>query len=104
MDISRYGVHETHCCEIHGCKYGDEDCPVVLGIVKQKYECESCDLERSHWNKFSETPPKKTDYYLFVNPDCVPFVAEYIGGKIIDIDGHEIHAKYWTSIYMVPRK
>ena len=23
------GVHQTHCCVVHGCKYGDEDCPVV---------------------------------------------------------------------------
>ena len=37
------GVHETHCCVVHGCKYGDEDCPVVLGKIKQKYICESCD-------------------------------------------------------------
>ena len=37
-----YGVHETHCCINHSCKYGDIDCPVVLGIIKQKYLCESC--------------------------------------------------------------
>lgn len=22
-------VHEIHCCMKHGCKYGDEDCPVA---------------------------------------------------------------------------
>jgi hypothetical protein len=37
----RWGVHETHCCKKHGCKYGDyEDCPVCLGLIKQKYGCE----------------------------------------------------------------
>lgn len=42
-----YGVHITHCCKWHGCKYGDPDCPVVVGIVKQEYLCERCneDLE-----------------------------------------------------------
>ena len=38
------GTHQTHCCIIHGCKYGeDEDCPVVTGKVIQTYFCEDCD-------------------------------------------------------------
>jgi len=32
----------THCCIIHGCKYGHEDCPVYLGKIKQVYLCEYC--------------------------------------------------------------
>lgn len=36
------GVHVTHCCLEHGCKYAEKDCPVESGIVKQKYPCESC--------------------------------------------------------------
>jgi len=39
------GVHTSHCCVRHGCKYGDEDCPVVLGTHKQKYDCEDCDRD-----------------------------------------------------------
>lgn len=35
-------VHSTHCCKIHGCKYGDEDCPVVNGEEVQEYPCEDC--------------------------------------------------------------
>lgn len=38
----RWGVHETHCCEKHGCKYGDEDCPVAIGLTSG-VRCESCD-------------------------------------------------------------
>jgi hypothetical protein len=38
-----YGVHRTHCCLIHGCKYGDEDCPVANGIIEQEYPCEECE-------------------------------------------------------------
>ena len=36
------GVHAAHCCKWHGCKYGDEDCPVVLGKVEQEWPCEYC--------------------------------------------------------------
>ena len=39
------GVHASHCCKWHGCKYGDPDCPVVSGEVEQKYLCEDCDWE-----------------------------------------------------------
>jgi hypothetical protein len=45
MDKIRYGVHRTHCCIVHGCKYGDEDCPVVNREIKQDYICESCSID-----------------------------------------------------------
>jgi hypothetical protein len=35
-------VHTEHCCARHGCKYGDDDCPVALGQKAQSYLCESC--------------------------------------------------------------
>ena len=38
----RYEVHAGHCCQKHGCKYGDPDCPVVLGIIRQDHPCEEC--------------------------------------------------------------
>jgi len=43
-DISEeeWGVHIAHCCEKHGCKYGNPKCPVETGKVKQKYPCETC--------------------------------------------------------------
>lgn len=40
-----YGVHQTHCCVKHGCKYGNRNCPVELGIIAQDYPCEDCDNE-----------------------------------------------------------
>lgn len=36
------GAHKTHCCIMHGCKYMNEDCAVVLDRVKQEYICEEC--------------------------------------------------------------
>lgn len=35
-------VHTEHCCAIHGCKYGKEDCTVYAGGKPQSYACESC--------------------------------------------------------------
>lgn len=40
----KWGVHETHCCETHGCKYGNPECPVELGLTKQEYPCEHNDF------------------------------------------------------------
>ena len=48
------GVHATHCCKWHGCKYGDPDCPVVSGEVEQEYLCEDCDYyleNEEHYRK-----------------------------------------------------
>lgn len=43
-----WGVHRTHCCSIHGCKYGNNNnCPVYLVIIKQDYPCEECNDENS---------------------------------------------------------
>ena len=55
IDPSRYGVHVTHCCVSHGCKYGDVDCPVTTGKLKQKYPCEDCGDE------FDSQMPEEAD-------------------------------------------
>lgn len=43
MKVDKVEVHRTHCCVLHGCKYGDEDCPVVKGKIKQDFICEQCE-------------------------------------------------------------
>lgn len=43
------GIHQTHCCIIHGCKYGDEDCPVVQKVIEQSYLCEDCEPHYNPW-------------------------------------------------------
>ncbi len=40
--VVHIGVHTSHCCAVHGCKYGNSKCPVVLGTHKQQYPCEDC--------------------------------------------------------------
>lgn len=39
----------SHCCPVHGCKYGYNDCPVYTGKVQPEYPrnngCEMCEQE-----------------------------------------------------------
>ena len=45
----RWGVHESHCCPKHGCKYGDDWCPVVLGLTNEhSTHCEMCEYEEDN--------------------------------------------------------
>lgn len=69
MNKSKYGVHRTHCCKTHGCKYGDKDCPVVSGEIKQVYECQDGDINDpcfgiSTADKYEHftSPKNKADY------------------------------------------
>jgi len=34
--------HTTHCCALHGCKYGHKDCPVEMKLVSQEFPCIEC--------------------------------------------------------------
>jgi hypothetical protein len=43
MRVNHIGVHTTHCCLLCGCKYGDDDCPVVLKTHEQEFICEGCE-------------------------------------------------------------
>lgn len=40
----------SHCCPVHGCKYGYDDCPVWLGQVVSEFSmnngCEQCAADR----------------------------------------------------------
>ena len=71
-------VHSTHCCVIHGCKYGDDNCPVVNRIEIQEYPCESCNEFVEGWNlvsdfKYPTIPEGK--YGIMV--ECVVFDPIY---------------------------
>jgi hypothetical protein len=45
MSSEEHACCASHCCLIHGCKYGLPDCPVVLGKVVQDGPCYNCDEE-----------------------------------------------------------
>ncbi len=58
-EMERWGVHKTHCCDKHGCKYGDKDCPVVDGHIKQDHPCETCGMGSKQEGGFYERVGKK---------------------------------------------
>lgn len=67
------GVHQTHCCIIHGCKYCDRDCPVATGKVIQSYNCEDCQdyfnptvthTFEVQSNTFNQLVEKKRTYFV----------------------------------------
>ena len=43
--MSEVGDHAYNCCIVHGCKYGDNNCPVTIGIIRQKHICATCSSE-----------------------------------------------------------
>lgn len=42
MAVNNAGTHVTHCCGLHGCKYGNIECPVENGEATQAYPCQEC--------------------------------------------------------------
>lgn len=50
------GVHTSHCCKWHGCKYNDNSCPVENGSYSQEYPCEVCRFE---WGEYKTRETKK---------------------------------------------
>lgn len=41
--IDNIRVHAAHCCKECGCKYGNDECPVVLEQVNAYYDCSECE-------------------------------------------------------------
>lgn len=74
VDKDHYGVHQTHCCFVDGCKYCDDDCPVVSGEIAQEYNCEDCpsyaksnvihtiNVDSETYKKYEENA---TSFYMF---------------------------------------
>ncbi len=81
MDKSKYGVHRTHCCIRHGCKYGDENCPVVNKKIKQEYLCEECGDEGIKTiDELFESKKLKYKIYDKVNKECVDLHKYCVNG------------------------
>lgn len=59
-----WGVHRTHCCKKHGCKYSYEYCPVVLGHIKQDYKCESGDFDNGCFEPEIAELQKQEGYFF----------------------------------------
>lgn len=51
MEVDKIGVHATHCCILHGCKYGEKDCPVTNGKITQVYPCQDCRTQGEYFGR-----------------------------------------------------
>ncbi len=56
----------SHCCTEHGCKYSDDECPVVLGIC-EGVRCEYCGLEEEGY--YDHPSPDTEDPEKYIPPD-----------------------------------
>jgi len=90
---------QTHCCILHGCKYGKATCKVASGEVKQEYPCEDCG---PHWMSGPEELYVLCDELeydgsnnvgLFSSAEAARMYAEHIEGKRLNWDA-ETRAKY----------
>lgn len=94
-----WGVHRTHCCKKHGCKYGDEYCPVVLGHVKQDYKCESGDFDNGCFEPEIAELQKQEGYFFTpeqfnqllsdVIKDALDTAYENASLITVDVDGSD---------------
>lgn len=100
---SQWGVHKHHCCKNHGCKYGDKDCPVVLGLCDYYY----CEDDQPGDPCFGETPinnePVDDKYYTISDIRNLEKIKEnyntLVSSEIQEPDAknyiefHEIHKR-----------
>jgi hypothetical protein len=49
--LREFNVHAYHCCIIHGCKYNDLYCPVLLKKIEQKYKCPECEFNSKYYEE-----------------------------------------------------
>lgn len=62
-------VHTRHCCQRHGCKYGDEDCSVETGRLEQDYPCERCHEEEESFGSLAQGRTLISLTYIESHPD-----------------------------------
>lgn len=75
--MSEVGVHRAHCCVKHGCKYGEDDCPVYNGSVTQKYPCQDCS---DYPDEAVDFEPKKEDNSPMENNNA--YYARELAGSL----------------------
>ena len=59
--MTGHGVHAAHCCHLHGCKYGDNECPVWTGEIAQKHYCEFCNYNEADFTILTYLDKKITE-------------------------------------------
>lgn len=102
-------AHDTHCCIDHGCKYGEDDCPVANGVRKQCYLCEQCGLETEDYysNGYDErTYEEQHDYIAALwehkqNPKVLTLEQKSVA-RLIEFHGWSRLHNILTDIQNLP--
>lgn len=84
------GVHRTHCCVKHGCKYGDKCCPVVNNEVEQDYLCEECNI--AGITRLSQL--HETDYMNINRIDAIGNSCNFCNRGVISDNGINLKFPY----------
>jgi hypothetical protein len=96
MTIQHRNSCPSHCCPKHGCKYGYDDCPVVLGTAQPTYPnnngCEMCEwkdpyAEIERLQAENEALRKDARRYAFLRDDKradvrIPWVGKRSGDDL----------------------
>ena len=82
----KWGVHETHCCSKHGCKYGHKDCPVAINLTIQEYPCEICDEDMYDGYESKEG-------YFFTREELNEYTSSVIE-RALEIAAKEAYTKF----------
>ena len=105
------GVHQRHCCVLHSCKYGDEDCPVVDGTVRQEFPCESCHdegyktlAEVPTWEQLQDCKKGKNPWRRLQCRRGVFYTAPADFALILLQDGTEVVLAQHESLYEMNKK
>jgi len=85
--VSSKNVHTEHCCKDHGCKYNDNDCPIVNGVQKQSYPCEECE---------PKTFPKEKEIIIPV-PETLQYSAPPTALDLLASGWMDFYRKVWYS-------
>lgn len=106
---NNYRSCSSHCCVLHGCKYGYKGCPVVNRQIIQKYHCEECDtsfdmscghevtINEKQFNQIISNE-EETYRYTFISPPDHLKVNGYIQFNQVDVLGNPTNSKYALKI------
>ena len=87
-------VHTEHCCVIHGCKYGKDDCPVTSDIKRQSHACESCYNDAEGFCGWREAPDPPVYVITKIIETCSACPAQWSARTD---DGRYVYIRYHSG-------
>jgi hypothetical protein len=88
----------THCCPIHGCKYGYEDCPVFTGVCSG-VQCWDCEDMMDDYDEFVVTFQNSAHRYpeRHVNYNTVFDLVNTPGTLVAKVEGLQSRPLFYRA-------